>query len=370
MYRALAKYCLAMALLGLVISCSKKSIFPTIVATMPGSMQISLTGTHLEPTRLPTGLDNTPTPAQTPSPTSLLPIQNPPTPSIILPGLIVFYSERDGNAEIYLMNADGSDQRRLTKNQTNEFAPSWSPDGKHIVIETDRDDLNPVECFPNCIWKLYRMNTDGSNWQQLMNLPGSESHADWSPNGEKIVFDADRNSDGKGEIYILNARGGMPIVVLADNYDNRFPVWSPDGKIIAFSSDRDGNPDIFTVDITSGQFHKVVNTGLNDYLPDWSPNGKQIVFFATKWPNQKQDIFLVNSDGSNLIRLTNTPSIVDEDPRWSPDGNKIVFQSDRDGNFDIYIMNPDGSNQQNITHNPAQDYEPNWWMSEQELLQP
>ena len=107
---------------------------------------------------------------------------------------------------------------------------------------------------------------------------------------------------------------------------------------------------------------KVVDTGLNDYFPDWSPDGSQIAFFAADWPSVRQDIFTVNADGSNLLNLTNTPQVVDEDPEWSPDGSKIIFQSDRDGNFEIYVMNPDGSQPQNLTRNPGRDYWPDWFM--------
>jgi Tol biopolymer transport system component/pimeloyl-ACP methyl ester carboxylesterase len=294
------------------------------------------------------------------------------TTSAPLNGKIIFYSERDGNAEIYVMHPDGSDPRRLTENNTNEFAPAWSPDGQAIIFETDRNDPKPVNCFPNCLMKLYIMDANGNNWRQLMDLPGSEGHANWSPDGMRIAFEADRNDDGKGEIYIVGIDDGSPQTLIADEADNRAADWSPDGKQIAFMSNLDGNYDIYVMDVPDirgeggSNIRKVVDTGFNDYFPDWSPDGKQIAFFAADWPSIRQDIYLINADGSDMKKLTDTTRVVDEDPKWSPDGAYILFQSNRDGSFDIYRMNSDGSNPQRLTRNAGQNYWPDWWMPVQQ----
>jgi len=287
-----------------------------------------------------------------------------PTPQPGLPinrsGLIVFYSERDGDAEIYLMNPDGSDQRPLTDNNFDDMGPTWSPDGMQIVFESDRDDPHPRSCFPNCNYNLYVMEVDGSNQRRLTDLPGAEWHADWSPDGKSLVFTAGDIGYGSQGIYIVSLDNGDPQPLLVDEFNNDAPDWSPDGKEIAFSSNRDGNLDIFIMNADGGGIHKVVDTGMNDYFPDWSPDGRQIAFFAVDWPATRQDIFTMNADGSNLLNLTNTPRIVDEDPKWSPDGSKILFQSNRDGNFEIYVMNSDGSQPQNLTRDLGRDYVPDW----------
>jgi Tol biopolymer transport system component len=300
-----------------------------------------------EPAILPTN-----TPQFAPIPTEI--------PAQFLSGLIVFYSERDGDAEIYTMNLDGSNQRPLTDNTSDDLSPSSSPDGRWIVFESDRDDPHPRTCFPNCNYNLYVMDADGNNVRQLTTLTGAEWSATWSPDGKSLLFNAGEIGFESAGIYKIELDGGDPQPLLVDGFNNAAPDWSPDGKQIAFSSNRDGNLDIFVMNADGSNVHKVVDTGLNDYSPDWSPDGARITFFAANWPSVRQDIYTVNADGSDLINITNTPQVVDEGPRWSPDGSKIIFQSDRDGNFEIYLMNADGSQAQNLTRNQGADYWPGW----------
>lgn len=277
-------------------------------------------------------------------------------------GKIVFYSERGANAELYVMNADGTDLVRLTTNASNEFCPDWSPDGTRIAYESDRDDPRPVSCFPNCTFKIYVMNADGTGERRLMDLPGLEGHPDWSPDGRSIAFHADRNGDGKNEIYTVPAEGGEPRLVLGDAFDNTAPDWSPDGASIAFMSDREGGYDIFVVAVDGSGLRKVADTGINDYFPDWSPDGTQILFFAANWPTVKQTIYVVGRDGTRLVALTATSRVVNEGAQWSPDGERIVFQSDRDYNFEIYSMKPDGTDVVRLTRSSGGDYWPDLWV--------
>jgi Tol biopolymer transport system component len=279
-------------------------------------------------------------------------------------GLVTFYSERDGDAEIYLMNPDGSHPHALTDNTTDDFSPAFSPDGAMIVFESDRDDPHPRSCFPDCNYNLYVMNSDGSEQRQLTAMPGAEWHADWSADGKSLIFTGGEIGFKRAGIYKVGLDGREPEPVLVDDFNNDAADWSPDGTQIAFSSDREGNTDIYVMNADGSDIHKVIDTGMDDYFPDWSPDGEKIVFFAADWPSIRQDIFTVNADGSNLLNLNNTPQIVDEDPKWSPDGSKIIFQSDRDGNFEIYRMNPDGSQPQNLTQDAGRDYMPDWWMPE------
>lgn len=276
-------------------------------------------------------------------------------------GKIVFYSERGQNAELYTMNVDGTGLVRLTTNSSNEFCPDWSPDGTQIVYESDRDDPHPVTCFPDCAFRIYVMNADGTSERRLTSLDGLEGHPDWSPDGRSIVFQADRDGNGKHEIYLAPSSGGEPRLLLGDAFDNTAPDWSPDGRSIAFNSDREGNLDIFVVDVDGMGLRKVIDTGINDYSPDWSPDGREILFFSANWPTVKQTIYVVGADGSGLRALTATSRVVNESAQWSPDGERIVFQSDRDYNFEIYSMKSDGTDVVRLTRQSGGDYWPDMW---------
>jgi Tol biopolymer transport system component len=344
-------------LTGLLVACGSNPT-PLVEPSTVIPSTVSLTMTPITPTALSSPIATSTLETLTPFPTATAFSPTEAPAPLRSNGQVVFYSERDGDAEIYLMNPDGSNQHPLTDNNADDFSPAWSPDGTLIAFESDRDDMNPRVCFPNCNYNLYVMNADGSEPRQLTALPGAEWHADWSPDGNWLLFTASTGGNDNAGIYLISAEGGEPQALLVDAYDNKAADWSPDGTQIAFSSNRDGNLNIFIMNADGSHISKVIDSGLDDYLPEWSPDGRQIAFFAANWPTIKQDIFTVNLDGTNLQNLTNTPRIVDEDPKWSLDGNQIIFQSDRDGNFEIYSMNSDGSQAQNLTNNPGQDYWP------------
>jgi Tol biopolymer transport system component len=299
------------------------------------------------------GAGTTPTPA-TPTATPVPPLDGRGG------GVLAFYSERDGNAEIYLMNADGTAQTRLTDNMAHDFSPAWSTDGAKIAFTSDRDDPNPVRCFPNCNENLYVMNADGTAQTRLTDTQALESHPDWSPDGDWISFDADRDGDGKGEIYIIHADGSGEKRLTDGKTDDHWADWSPDGTRIAFSSKRDGNLEIYAMNADGSNARRLTNNNQDDYMPDWSPDGTRIAFFSMSMGAGRQFISVMNADGTNLRQLTEPSSRVNEDPAWSPDGTRIAFQSDRDGNFEIYTMNADGTDVRRLTTQYGGDYWPAW----------
>jgi Tol biopolymer transport system component len=271
---------------------------------------------------------------------------------------IAFVSYRDGNGEIYVMNADGSGQTNLTNNPWDDQDPTWSPDGSKIAFDSRLDDKMDI----------YLMNADGTGQTNLTNSPGLDLDPHWSPDGSKIAFVSDR--DGNNEIYVMNADGtgqtnltnnpGSYPFAGGNDYS---PGWSPDMSKIAFVSDRDVNTQIYVTNVDGTGQINVSKNAASDGSPRFSPDGSKMVFECGGDANA--DVCVMNADGSGRTNLTNNPSsgqgtAWEDDPVWSPDGSRIAFVSDRDGHLQIYVMNADGSGQTNLSKSAANDTSPVW----------
>ena len=260
-------------------------------------------------------------------------------------GQILFETNRDGNQEIYMMNADGSDPLNLTNSTAIDFSPAWSPD--RISIAYNSGIGGNAEIFILDLEDMRSIN--------ITNNPAKDWGPDWSPDGSQIVFFTDR--DGFSEIYSIQVDTfDTSRLTDTDAYD-RQPAWSPDGKQITFSSDRDGEWEIYLMDKDGKNITRLTNHEEFDLAPAWSPDGKMISFASKQDGNW--EIYIMDLVSLELKRLTQHPSN-DLNPAWSPDGKKIAFQSDRDGNLEVYVMNVDGSEQKNLTNHPANDYNPDW----------
>lgn len=288
------------------------------------------------------------------------------TPSTLenVGGKIVFVSEREGNPQIYTMNADGTNQIRITTNKFYEIMPVFSPDGSKIAFVSDRDG-NP---------EIYVMNVDGSNSLRLTNEPSYDYSPSWSPDGKKIVFISNREVVNPSadnivakmtyKIYTMNVDGTEQKKINDLTSDDESPKWSPDGSKILFVSKREGNPEIYTMD-PDGTNTAKITTSKYSIMPSWSPDGKKIVYRANE--NGNPEIYIMNADGTEKKKITNN-LVAGESPSWSIDGSKIIFVSKRDNVLsadetltnEIYMMTFDGKNVNRLTNNFFDDYSPNF----------
>ena len=237
------------------------------------------------------------------------------------------------NGDIYVVNADGSGRRRLTRDPAEEFDPAWSPNGAKIAFSR----------FDGRRYQIFVMNPDGTDPVQLTQGEGSASDAAWSPDSSRIAFT--RCSAGSCDIYVMNADGSRETRLTQGERPGEWdPRWSPDGRRIVFA-DIGG---IVVMNADGQDWQRVTNGPADDNNPDWSPVGTQIAFDGSRglWDG---DIYVVEPDGARMTNLTDSQPL-DSNPSWSPDGRMIAFMRRRNRHVQarLFVMNADGSGQTNL----------------------
>jgi Tol biopolymer transport system component len=252
---------------------------------------------------------------------------------------IAFTSSRDGNDNIYTVNADGTGLTRLTYDAASHDHAAWSRDGNRLAFTSRTgDDID-----------LIVMNADGSGIIRHTSLPESVYDPAWSADGTKIAYSA--RSDGSMNLWTVAANGGYPLLLHSASSWDMQPAWSPDGRKIAFASDWFGYEfaiDVFVVDSAGVGFTPLTDGNIFDRLdylwPSWSPDGSKIAT-TIQWepvPNQVSAFLgVMNADGSQLTPLIAAAPW--SKSTWSSDGSTIAFTSGNSTAHDIAWIKSDGS---------------------------
>lgn len=223
----------------------------------------------------------------------------------------------------------------LTNHPAEDYQPAWSPDGAQIAFASDRDGD----------FDIYVMNADGSGITQLTNHPTYDGQPSWSPDGSSIVFMCSR--DGMN-ICIMNT-DGSGVVSIADNRGlNSDPDWSPDGTEIAWIGPGPESLEVCVMEVDGANPRCITQNPRNDYAPRWSPDGTSIAYYSLEADNTFA-VYIVDVAGSTEVSLSNSTGVHDYTPDWSPDGSRLVFGSTRDPGAGLYMMNPDGSDVVHLT---------------------
>ena len=290
---------------------------------------------------------------------------------------IAFSSKRYGDFDLYTMRPDGTGLRRLTANEglganeADDYEPAWSPDGTRIAFLSTRDhpgdDDNSRE--------LYVIDADGRSEKRLTENRAAEYSPTWSPDGTRIAF-LRRLATGEAAVFAIDAEGGgesritEPRAALEVSLD-----WSPDGKRLVvtrvFAGAARPSADVYALDADDGDETRLTHAGGADGDAAWSPDGSKLVFVSDRDQNgpclfhdcvgHATEIYVMDADGGDGRRLTRTLDL-ELFPAWSPDGTRIVFAriADEDDDYELFAMNADGTCETQLTDNAAWDWMPSW----------
>ncbi len=245
--------------------------------------------------------------------------------------------------DLYVASGNGAVIARLTDAPGEDCDAQWSPNGKRIAFVSYRHDPD-ASGFGNS--ELYVMNADGSKQTRLTTNEVPDMSPTWSPDGRRIAFSrtASSQSGETEDVYVMNADGSGVTMLATGNPRNRGPSWSPDGTRIAFHSWNEVGPSYGGIVLIAPDgsglaelTHPPASSG--DFGPAWSPDGTRVAFW------RGNDIYVVNADGTGETLLVP----IGENASWgritwSPDGKRIAFGKDVAG-ADVYVVNADGTGQ-------------------------
>jgi TolB protein len=258
---------------------------------------------------------------------------------------IVFVNNSTKHKELYIIDYDGYNIRRLTRDNKINILPKWSPYGDKIIY------TSYIYNNPDLLYLDIAKNKRGviSKYQGL-NVTGV-----FSPDGNTVLLTL---SNGKfPNLYIINTSGKILQKLTSDSCISTSPSFAPNGQEIVFISDKSGYPQLYIMNAAGGNVRRLHADGFCD-SPSWSPRGDKIVF-TMKRGRSNYDLYIYDLSKGKITKLTEHQG-KNENPSWSPDGRFVVFCSDRSGKCEIYIMAIDGSGTRKLTEMPGNSYTPAW----------
>ncbi len=262
--------------------------------------------------------------------------------------------------ELFVMNWDGSQQKRLSYHRSIVLSPSWSPNGNQIAYTAFVYNTK----LKKRMTALFLLDLTTNKIKLLSNRNGANLGADFFPNGRELLITLGLGS-GSMDIFKMNISSASIKALTRGPRGaiNVEPSIHPKSKLIAFSSDKSGKTMIYTMTRYGTQIKRITFAGHYNSTPDWDPKGRRVVFSGQD--KGRFDLFIVNSNGTGLKRLTSLKKFNGkwancESPSFSPDGRFIVFSSDLSGTYQLYIMNVDDLSIERITFDRYNYKSPKW----------
>jgi len=257
-------------------------------------------------------------------------------------GEIAFENNLTDHVNIYVIDIQTGITHNLTQSQTDEYTPAWSPDGSQIAFVSDQDGDKQSE--------IYIMNADGSRLRRLSKSVGIYRDPIWTSDGTSLIL-----NHGWKQIYQLNVANSSESW-LGIGFA---PHLSPDDKQILYYDDASAteiNAHIFLLSLTSHVIRDLTAGPTHNWGGTWSPDGKKIIFASSR--GGKTEIYSMDADGSNLHAITDGTN--DTSAAWSPDGTQIVYAGGNNGSRQLYMVNADGSNKRQLTYDAGDHHAPAW----------
>lgn len=238
---------------------------------------------------------------------------------------IAFESDREGQWDLFLMPADGGEARRLTAHDADDRSPAWHPDGDRLLFESNREgNLD-----------LYLLTLKTGETRPLTRNPVDEFMARFSPDGGRIAFCA-RVNDAP-QLFLMASNGTLRRQLTETPYRSLWPAWSADGKALTFFSRRDSEgqyDELYTLSLESGALTRLTRVPRHDFCPALSHDGQ--LAWASSRDGGRPEIYAQRSGGEPRRLTVNEDG--DTEPHWSPDGKKLAFAAWRNGHYDIHVI--------------------------------